>query len=69
MEGFSNPKFITNVKAFLKFTRYYTRFILRYAKITKSLFGLTKKDCKFVWIPICQGVFVILKKGSWHLLY
>jgi len=62
MEGFSIPKFVTNVKAFLGFTGYYTRFILGYAKITKLLFDLIKKDCKFVWTPICQGVFVTLKK-------
>lgn len=53
MEGFSIPKFVTNVKAFLGLTRCYTRFILGYAKIAKLLFGLTKKDCKFVWTLIC----------------
>ncbi len=61
MEGFLNPKFVTNVKALLGFTRHYTRFILGYAKIAKLLFNLTKKDCKFVWTPIYQGVFVTLK--------
>jgi hypothetical protein len=40
MEGFSIPKFVINVKIFLGFTGYYTRFILRYAKIAKLLFSL-----------------------------
>lgn len=56
------PKFVTNVKEFLGFIRYYTRFMLGYAKITKLLFGLIKKDYKFVWTPIYQGAFVTLKK-------
>ncbi len=52
VEGFPIPKFVTNVRAFLGLTRYYKRFILRYAKIVEPLFNLTKKDCKFVWTPI-----------------
>ncbi len=52
MENFPIPKLITNVKAFLGFTSYYTKFILRYAKIAESLFSFTK-DGKFIWTPIC----------------
>jgi len=52
VEGFLIPKFVTNVRAFLRLTRYYKRLTLGYAKIAELLFGLTKKDCKFVWTPI-----------------
>ncbi len=69
VERFLIPKSITNVKAFLGLTRYYIRFIPRYAKIVEPLFGMTKKDCKFVWTPIYQGAFVTLKKGSWNLMF
>jgi hypothetical protein len=31
-------------------------------KIVKPLFTLTKKECKFLWTPICQTIFVALKK-------
>jgi hypothetical protein len=53
MENFHVPKTITNVRAFLGLIGYYRTFILGYAKIVEPLFGLTKKDCKFVWTPIC----------------
>ncbi len=53
VKGFPILKFITNVRAFLGFTRYYKRFILGYAKIVELLFDLTEKDCKLLWTPIC----------------
>jgi hypothetical protein len=40
---------------------YYRRFIVGYVKIVKPLFALTKKECKFLWTPICQTTFVALK--------
>jgi hypothetical protein len=52
VEGFPIPKFVTNVRALLGLTRYYKRFIPRYAKIVELLFNLTKNDCMFVWTPI-----------------
>jgi hypothetical protein len=57
MEGFPIPKLVTNVRAFLGLIGYYKKFILGYAKIIEPLFGLTKKDYKFLWTPICQGAF------------
>jgi len=38
------------------------RFIARYAKIAEPLFALTKKDCKFFWMPICHTTFITLKR-------
>jgi hypothetical protein len=51
-----------NVKAFLGLMGYYKRFIARYAKIAKPLFALTKKKCKFLWMPICQTTCIALKR-------
>jgi hypothetical protein len=51
--NFPTPNIATNVRAFLGLTRYYRRFIVGYAKITKPLFAITKKECKFLWTPIC----------------
>ncbi len=62
VENFLIPKTITNVRAFLELISYYCKFILGYAKITKPLFSLTKKESKFVWTPIFHGAFVILKR-------
>jgi hypothetical protein len=53
VKTFPIPKTITNVRAFLGLIGYYHKFIFGYAKIVKPLFGLTKKECKFVWTPIC----------------
>jgi hypothetical protein len=62
VKTFPTPKTITNVKTFLGLIGYYRKFILGYVKIVEPLFGLTKKECRFVWTPICQGAFVTLKK-------
>jgi hypothetical protein len=53
VENFLIPKTITNVRAFWGLIGYYCKFIFGYTKIAKPLFGLTKKECKFVWTPIC----------------
>jgi len=62
VESFLVLKIVTNVKAFLGLIGYYRKFIYGYSRIAKPLFGLTKKDSKFCWTPICQGTFVTLKK-------
>jgi hypothetical protein len=62
VQHFPTPKTTTNVRAFLGVTWYYRRFIARYAKIAKPVFVLTKKDCKFLWTPICHITFIILKR-------
>ncbi len=62
VQHFPTPKTAMNVKAFMRLTGYYRRFIARYAKITEPLFALTKKDYKFFWTPICQITFIALKR-------
>jgi hypothetical protein len=61
VKNFPTPNTTTNVKAFLGLTRYCKRFIVGYVKIAKPLFTLTKKECKFLWTPMCQATFVALK--------
>jgi hypothetical protein len=62
VQHFPTPKTTTNVRAFLGLTWYYKRFIAGYAKIVEPFFALTKKDCKFLWTPICHSTFIALKK-------
>jgi hypothetical protein len=53
VQNFPTPNTTTNVRAFLGLIGYYRKFIVGYAKIAKPLFTLTKKECKFLWTPIC----------------
>jgi len=62
VQHFPTPKIATNVKAFMGLIGYYKRFIVGYAKIAEPLFALTKKNCKFLWTPICHSTFVALKR-------
>jgi hypothetical protein len=48
VEDFHVPRTIIYVHTFLGLTRYYKKIILGYAKITKPLFALIKKECKFL---------------------
>jgi hypothetical protein len=41
--------------------RYYRNFVRGYAKIVVPLFDLTKKDQSFLWTPVCQEAFEMLK--------
>jgi hypothetical protein len=61
VENFPVPRTITSVKIFLGLIGYYCKFTWIH-KIAKPLFGLTKRECKFVWTPICQRAFATLKK-------
>jgi hypothetical protein len=53
IQNFPTPNTTTNVRAFLRLTKYYRRFIVGYVKIAEPLLTLTKKECKFIWTPIC----------------
>ncbi len=53
VQKFPTPNTTTHVKAFMGLTRYYRRFIVGYVKITEPLLTLIKKECKFLWTPIC----------------
>lgn len=57
------PKSVKQVQAFLGFANFYRRFIQDFAKLTKSLTQLTKKDQPWVWDRDQVNVFVALKKA------
>ena len=53
----------SQVQAFLGFVNFYCRFIENFAKISKLLFDLTKKDSTWTWSKEQQSAFEILKKA------
>jgi hypothetical protein len=63
VKDFLVPRSITNVHVFLGLTGYYKNFVPGYAKIVMLLFNLTEKDQSFIWTPICQEAFEVLKLG------
>ena len=56
------PKDMKEIKQFLGLTGYYTKFVPRFADISRPLTTLTKKDKKFEWTPACQKSFDLLKE-------
>ena len=57
------PTKVKHVQAFLGFANFYRRFIKDFAKITKPLTTLTKKDQPWVWGTEQQKAFDDLKKA------
>ena len=56
------PKDAKEIKQFLGLTGYYTKFVPRFADISRPLTTLTKKDRKFERAPACQKSFELLKE-------
>ena len=56
------PKNVKEIKQFLGLTGYYTKFVPRFADISRPLTTLMKKDKKFEWTPTCQKSFDLLKE-------
>jgi hypothetical protein len=62
VQNFPTSITAANVKAFLGLIRYYRRFIVGYANTTQPLFALTRKECKFLWTPMCETAFIAFKR-------
>nr|GEW30315.1 putative reverse transcriptase domain-containing protein [Tanacetum cinerariifolium] len=56
------PKSPTEIRQFLRLTRYYRRFIEGFSKITKPMTKLTQKKVKFEWGDKQEAAFQLLKK-------
>jgi len=54
---------VKQVQAFLGFVNFYCRFIENFAKMSKLLSNLTKKDCTWNWGIEQQNAFEVLKKA------
>ena len=52
---------VQDVRAFLRFTRFYQYFIPNYLKIARPLINLTKKATPFHWHPPQKNAFKTLK--------
>ena len=57
------PNSAKEIKQFLGLTGYYTKFVLRFADISRPLTTLMKKDVKFEWTSACQKSFELLKEA------
>jgi len=57
------PTKVKQVQAFLGFANFYCRFIENFAKMSKPLSNLTKKDCTWNWGIEQQNAFEVLKKA------
>ena len=55
------PKTPKEVKQFLGLIGYYQKFVPRFSDLARPLNVLTRKDVPFVWTPICQESFELLK--------
>jgi len=54
---------VKQVQAFLGFANFYCRFIENFAKMSKPLSNLTKKNCTWNWGIEQQNTFEVLKKA------
>ena len=57
------PTKVKQVQVFLGFVNFYCRFIENFAKMSKPLSNLTKKDCTWNWDVEQQNAFEVLKKA------
>lgn len=59
---FPTPKNLKETQRFLGMPNYYRKFIKDYAKISRPLYNLCKKDIPFVWNEKCSEAIETLKK-------
>lgn len=56
------PKNISELRAFIGFIQYYSRFTDKLAQLAHPLYQLHEKNAKFVWTTECQQAFVEIKR-------
>jgi len=69
IQHFPTPNTTTNVRAFLGLTRYYRRFIIGYAKISKPHLPWQKKNVGFFGHPYVRQLLLHWKEGLWKHLF
>jgi hypothetical protein len=57
MMDWKPPKFVHQIRSFLRLAGYYRRFILNFSRITKPMTELLKKGVKFVWSKTYEKAF------------
>jgi hypothetical protein len=57
MMDWKPPKFVHQIRSFLRLAGYYRRFILNFSRITKPMTKLLKKGVKFVWSKTYEKAF------------
>jgi hypothetical protein len=62
VRNWPEPTDVKGIQRFLGFANFYRKFVQDYAKITKPLTDLIKKDTPFVWTEAQQGAFEELKR-------
>jgi hypothetical protein len=60
--SWNTPKNVSDIRSFLGLTRYYTRFIEVFSKISKPMIELLEKSKTFEWTPRREASFQELKK-------
>ena len=63
VDGYPEPKTVTEIQRFLGICNYYRRFIKDYAKLARPLSDLTKKNRKFLWNSEQRTSFNDLKRA------
>jgi hypothetical protein len=56
------PTSVSDIQSFLRFARYYRRFIEGFSKMSKPMTELLEKDKQFEWTLSCEASFQELKK-------
>ena len=62
IDDMPTPRTLKEVKQFLGLVGYYRKFIPRFLDIARALNALTRKDHEFMWDPICEQPFQLLKQ-------
>jgi hypothetical protein len=56
------PKFVHQIRSFLRLAGYYCRFVPDFSRIAKPMTELLKKGVKFEWYEKCENAFQTLKQ-------